>query len=316
MKLDIVVPCYNETDVLPETCRRLLGLLDSLQASGSIAPGSRLLFVDDGSTDGTWSLIGDLARGDPRVAGVKLSRNRGHQIALLAGLLAATGDAVISIDADLQDDPAVIPDMLGHFRAGRQVVYGVRRRRAGDSLFKRTTAGLYYRLMRLLGVELVEQHADFRLLGRRALDALRGYGESNLFLRGLVPQLGFPSATVTFDRQVRQAGTSKYPLRRMLSLGLDGVTSFSAAPLRAAAALGALAFLASLALSGWVLWIRFSTDDAVPGWASTVIPVYFLGGLQLLCMGVLGEYLMRVFLEVKHRPRYVIEETVGLGAGD
>jgi len=313
MKLDIVVPCYNETDVLPETCRQLLGLLDSLQASGSIAAGSRLLFVDDGSADGTWELIGQLAGQDPRVAGLKLSRNRGHQIALLAGLLAAKGDAAVSIDADLQDDPAVIPAMLGHFRAGKQVVYAVRRRRTSDSFFKRTTAGIYYSLMRLLGVELVPQHADFRLLGRRALEALRGYGETNLFLRGLVPQLGFPSATVAFDRQVRQAGTSKYPLRRMLSRGLDGVTSFSAAPLRAAAALGALAFLASLALSGWVLWIRLSTDDAVPGWASTVIPVYFLGGLQLLCMGVLGEYLMRVFLEVKRRPRYEVEQTIGLG---
>jgi polyisoprenyl-phosphate glycosyltransferase len=313
MKLDIVVPCYNETDVLPETCRQLLALLDALQSAGSIAAGSRVLFVDDGSTDGTWALIGELAGRDPRVAGVKLSRNRGHQIALLAGLLAAQGDAVISIDADLQDDPAVIPAMLEHYRAGKQVVYAVRRRRTSDSFFKRTTAGLYYRLMGFLGVELVPQHADFRLLGRRALEALRGYGETNLFLRGLVPQLGFPSATVAFDRQVRHAGASKYPLRRMLSLGLDGVTSFSAAPLRAAAALGALAFLASLALTGWVLWIRFTTDDAVPGWASTVIPVYFLGGLQLLCMGVLGEYLMRVFLEVKHRPRYVIEQTVGLG---
>jgi len=313
MKLDIVVPCYNETEVLQPTCARLLELLTRLAADGSIAAGSRLLFVDDGSTDGTWALIRQLAEKDGRVAGIKLSRNRGHQIALLAGLMAATGDAVISIDADLQDDPEVIPAMLAHFRTGAEVVYAVRGRRTSDAFFKRTTAGLYYRLMRALGVELVAQHADFRLLGRRALEALRGYGETNLFLRGLIPQLGFASATVTFERTAREAGISKYPLRRMLSLGLNGVTSFSAAPLRAAAALGALAFLASLIMSGWVLWIRFSTDDAVPGWASTVIPVYFLGGLQLLCMGVLGEYLMRVFLEVKHRPRYVIEHTVGLG---
>jgi len=313
MKLDIVVPCYNETEVLQATCARLLELLTRLAADGSIAAGSRLLFVDDGSTDGTWALIRQLAEKDGRVAGIKLSRNRGHQIALLAGLMAATGDAVISIDADLQDDPEVIPAMLAHFRTGAEVVYAVRGRRTSDAFFKRTTAGLYYRLMRALGVEIVAQHADFRLLGRRALEALRGYGETNLFLRGLIPQLGFASATVTFERTAREAGISKYPLRRMLSLGLNGVTSFSAAPLRAAAALGALAFVASLIMSGWVLWIRFSTDDAVPGWASTVIPVYFLGGLQLLCMGVLGEYLMRVFLEVKHRPRYVIEHTVGLG---
>ena len=313
MKLDIVVPCYNETEVLQPTCARLLELLTRLAADGSIAAGSRLLFVDDGSTDGTWALIRQLAEKDGRVAGIKLSRNRGHQIALLAGLMAATGDAVISIDADLQDDPEVIPAMLAHFRTGAEVVYAVRGRRTSDAFFKRTTAGLYYRLMRALGVELVAQHADFRLLGRRALEALRGYGETNLFLRGLIPQLGFASATVSFERTAREAGISKYPLRRMLSLGLNGVTSFSAAPLRAAAALGALAFVASLIMSGWVLWIRFSTDDAVPGWASTVIPVYFLGGLQLLCMGVLGEYLMRVFLEVKHRPRYVIEHTVGLG---
>lgn len=313
MKLDIVVPCYNESEALGDTATCLLSLLTALEKEGQVNRHSQLLLVDDGSTDNTWALVCQLAREDARVAGLKLSRNRGHQIALLAGLMTARGEAVVSIDADLQDDPQVIPAMLAHFKNGAEVVYGVRQGRASDSFFKRTTAALYYRCMDFLGVELVTQHADFRLLGRRALEALRGYGETNLFLRGLVPQLGFPSATVHFARQQRQAGVSKYPLRRMLSLGLNGVTSFSAAPLRAAAALGALTFLASLLLSGWVLWIRFSTEDAVPGWASTVIPVYFLGGLQLLCTGVLGEYLMRVFLEVKHRPRYVIEHTIGLG---
>ena len=315
MRIDIVVPCYNEEQVLPGTARSLLDLLGSLTGAGTISAPSRVLFVDDGSTDGTWRLIRTLAAADPRVAGIKLSRNRGHQTALLAGLQACDADAAISIDADLQDDIGAIPGMLEQFRDGCDIVFGIRQERGSDSLFKRMSAGAYYRLMRRLGVDLVEQHGDFRLLSRRALDCLREYREVNLFLRGLVPQLGFRCGKVFYDRSARLAGVSKYSLRRMLALALDGVTSFSAAPLRLAAALGALAFLASLGMAGWVLWIRLFTASAVPGWASTVIPMYFLGGIQLLSIGIVGEYLARVYLEVKQRPKYFIESSVGSGWG-
>jgi glycosyltransferase involved in cell wall biosynthesis len=311
MRIDLVVPCYNEEQVLPQTAQRLLELLSAMAAQGLAADGSRILFVDDGSRDATWGLIGSLAARDARVAGIKLSRNRGHQVALLAGLLASDAEAVISIDADLQDDIDVVPRMVEHCRQGCDVVYGVRRSRDSDSLFKRATAGAYYRLMRALGVELVPQHADFRLLSRRALDCLARYEEVNLFLRGLVPQIGFRTAQVDYERRARQAGESKYPLRRMLALAFDGLTSFSPAPLRFAAVMGLLVFCASLLMSGWVLWVRLFTPNAVPGWASTVIPMYFLGGIQLLTVGILGEYIARVYQEVKRRPRYFIEAEVG-----
>ncbi|MBM4195874.1 MAG: glycosyltransferase family 2 protein [Gammaproteobacteria bacterium] len=315
MRIDIVVPCYNEEAVLPDSARRLIDLLSSMTAAGQVAGGSRILFVDDGSCDDTWRLIRTLAAADPRVAGIRLSRNMGHQVALLAGLLESRADAAISIDADLQDNIGAMPTMVEHCRAGCDIVYGVRAKRDGDTVFKRLTAGLFYRAMNRIGVALVPHHGDFRLLSRRALDCLAEYRETNLFLRGLVTQLGFRTATVDYERSARRAGESKYPLRRMLALALDGVTSFSAAPLRATTAVGALAVLASVFMTAWVLWIRFGTDSAVPGWASTVIPMYFLGGMQLLCIGVVGEYLARVYLEVKHRPRYFIDERIGQGQG-
>jgi glycosyltransferase involved in cell wall biosynthesis len=316
MRINIVVPCYNEEQVLSATARRLLDLLGSLSTAGTISGSSRVLFVDDGSTDGTWRLIRSLAEGDERVAGIKLSRNRGHQTALLAGLLASDADATISIDADLQDDVSAIPAMLEQFRDGCEVVFGVRQERGSDAWFKRVSAAAFYRLMRGLGVDLVEQHGDFRLLSRRALACLREYREVNLFLRGLVRELGFRCGKVYYKRSPRLAGETKYPLRRMLGLALDGVTSFSAAPLRLAAAVGALAFVASLVMAGWVFWIRLFSDSSVPGWASTVIPMYFLGGIQLLTIGIVGEYLARVYLEVKQRPKYFIESTVGASRDD
>jgi glycosyltransferase involved in cell wall biosynthesis len=312
-RIDIVVPCFNEEEALPGSARRLLDLLESEVSAGHAGPSSRVIFIDDGSSDRTWEVIRALSVADPRVAGIRLTRNRGHQVALLAGLLESDADAAISIDADLQDDIRAIPEMLRHWHGGCEVVYGVRDNRDSDTPFKRVTARAYYWLLRALGVELVEQHGDFRLLGRRALDCLREYREVNLFLRGLVPQLGFRTAKVHYARSERRAGQSKYPLRRMLALALNGVTSFSAAPLRVAAGLGMLAFLLSLGMTIWVLWIRFFADSAVPGWASTVIPMYFLGGVQLLSIGIVGEYLARVFTEVKQRPRYFIETRVGAG---
>jgi glycosyltransferase involved in cell wall biosynthesis len=308
--LTIVVPCHNEEAVLPETGSRLLELLDSLHDQGRVASDSRVVFVDDGSRDSTWTLIEDLAASEPRIRGIKLSRNYGHQNALLAGLMTVEGDAVISVDADLQDDLSVIGNMVMAHDEGVDIVYGVRSTRDVDTFFKRMSAVMYYKLLKWMGVDVVFNHADYRLMSRRALEALKEYSEVNLFLRGLVPTLGFPSSVVSYERHERFAGESKYPLRKMLGLALDGVTSFSAFPLRLIAGLGVIVFLISMGLSFWVLWTRMFTDDAVPGWASSVLPMYLLGGIQLFSIGVLGEYISKVYMETKRRPRYIIEKSV------
>jgi glycosyltransferase involved in cell wall biosynthesis len=316
VKLAIVVPCFNEEAVLPETAQRLTALLDRLSAAGTIEAGSRIYFVDDGSTDRTWSLIESASARDARIGGVKLSRNRGHQNALLAGLATAEGDAVVSIDADLQDDVNAIAQMIDEFRAGADIVFGVRDDRRSDSWFKRWTAALFYRLMGVMGVQVVFNHADFRLMSRRALMALFEYREVNLYLRGIVPLLGYRTATVNYARAERFAGTTKYPLRRMISLAVQGVTSFSAVPLRLITGLGFAVCAGSLALTAWALWVRFFTDDALPGWTSTVVPIYFLGGVQLLCLGIIGEYLAKTYMEVKRRPRYSIERVLAPPLGE
>ncbi len=307
MRLSVVIPCYNEEAVLAECVLQVRQLLDALAAKGKITPDSNLWLVDDGSRDSTWNLIETLAGQHANVIGVKLSRNRGHQHALLAGLMSADGDAVISLDADLQDDIAVVEEMIDAHVAGFEVVFGVRRSRVKDTVFKRWTARRYYALLRVLGVDMVPDHADFRLLGRAALRALAEYPETNLFLRGLIPQLGFRTTRVLYDRQLRLAGTTKYSLARMLGLGIDGITSFSAVPLRVIAATGALLFLLSMGVSVWVLGVKLFTDHAAPGWASTTLPIYALGGVQLLSLGLVGEYVAKIYAEVKRRPRYIIE---------
>ncbi len=309
MQLAIVAPCYNEQEVLPETSRRLLGMLDRLAADGLASAASRIYFVDDGSRDRTWSLIEELARAHPQICGIKLSRNRGHQNALIAGLFTAEGDAIVSIDADLQDDVEVIREMVQRYHEGCEIVYGARSDRAVDGLL-RFPAKLHYRLLRLMGAEVVLDHADFRLMSRRAVEALREYREVNLYVRGIVPMLGFKSAIVAYRRAERFAGESKYSLRKLAGLAFQGVTSFSAAPLRLITALGLAVCAGSFALVLWALWVRLFTDQLVPGWASTVVPIYFLGGVQLLCIGVIGEYLAKIYLEVKARPRFVIERVI------
>lgn len=311
--LAIVVPCYNEEEVLPETVSRLLALLAAMRDEGLIADGSGVWFVDDGSRDRTWQLIEEHVRLDRRINGIRLSRNRGHQQALLAGLETATGDVLVSIDADLQDDVSVIRQMVLEFHRGSDVVFGVRKARDTDTWFKRATAEGYYRILRVLGVDIVFNHADFRLMSRRAIEALRRHEETNLFLRGIIPTIGFPSSTVEYDRAGRFAGESKYPLRKMLALAIDGVTSFSAAPLRFIAAMGLTIFVISMITSAWALWIKLFTDSVVPGWASSVLPMYLLGGVQLLSLGVLGEYVAKIYMESKRRPRYIID-TVRQGA--
>lgn len=308
--VDIVVPCFNEEEVLPETARRLSDVLLGLMKEGRIASTSKVIFVDDGSRDRTWQLIEDLARDNAHLAGIKLSRNRGHQNALLAGLFTAEADAVVSVDADLQDDINVISEMLTLHSQGIDVVYGVRRDRSKDSMFKRGTANGFYRLIRALGADSVPNHADFRLMSRRSIEALKQFREVNLFLRGLVPLVGFKSSVVYYSRSERFAGVSKYPLRKMLALALDAVTSFTVVPLRIITLAGFFVFALSALMVVWALVVRVFTDQAVPGWASTILPIYLLGGIQILCIGILGEYLGKIYQEAKARPRYIIEKTV------
>lgn len=310
MKLGIVVPCYNEEAVLHETANRLLALLDRLVDAEKIAPESKIYFIDDGSKDRTWSIIDALAQKQPRIAGIKLSRNRGHQNALVAGLLTVDGDAVVSIDADLQDDISVIEEMISEYNDGVDVVYGVRKKRETDTAFKRITAELFYKLINMLGAESILNHADYRLMSRRALEALQQFKEVNLFLRGIVPLIGFRSSIVYYDRGERLAGESKYPLKRMIALALDAVTSFSIVPLRIITFIGFSVFLLTILLTIWVLYIRFFTARAIPGWASTVLPIYFISGIQILCLGVIGEYVGKAYSEIKARPRFVIEKIV------
>ncbi len=309
--IGLVVPCYNEEEVLAETTSRLLELLARMQSDGLISTDSSVFYIDDGSRDRTWSLIQSLSAQHPAICGIKLSRNRGHQNALMAGLLVATGDALISVDADLQDDLDVIPRMVTALRAGDEIVYGVRRKRTTDTFFKRFTAEGYYKLLAAMGVQIIFNHADYRLMSRRTLESLREYKEVNLFLRGLMPLLGYRTSTVEYDRAERFAGESKYPIGKMLALAWQGVTSFSTYPLRLITGIGTFISLVSLGLASWALITRLFTSEALPGWASTVIPMYFLGGVQLLSLGVIGEYVAKIYNETKGRPRFHIDVLEG-----
>jgi glycosyltransferase involved in cell wall biosynthesis len=308
MKLHIVVPCYNEQDVLQEAARQFDALLGRLVDSGKLAPDSGIVFVDDGSADRTWALIEQEARERARVSGLKLSRNRGHQNAVLAGLMSSDADAIVTIDADLQDDIGAIEHMVERYLEGYDIVYGVRADRSTDTVFKRGSATFFYRLLAFFGVELVHNHADFRLMGRCAVEALRDYREVNLYLRGIIPLLGFRSTTVEYTRKERFAGESKYPLSKMLKLAMQAITSFSTVPLQMITLTGFLVFAGAMAASAWVLWGHFIGNNAVPGWASTVLPIMMLGGIQILSIGVIGAYLGKIYSEVKSRPRYVIDK--------
>ena len=306
------MPCYNEQAVLPHTAQRMGPYLDDLVARGIVAAGSFVYFVDDGSADATWLQIAELARTDTRFRGLKLTRNFGHQGAVLAGMFEVDADVVVTIDADLQDDETCIERMVQAYRGGADIVYGVRDDRTSDTAFKRHTAESYYKILRWLGVNVVFNHADYRLMSRRALAIFARYRETNLFLRGVVPLIGLKSETVLYARRERFAGVSHYPLRKMLALAWQGITSFSVMPLRVVSALGALLAAGATVVGIWALSVRLFGSGAVPGWASTVIPMYFLGGVQLFFLGVLGEYLGKIYLEVKDRPRYLIEEKTWL----
>jgi polyisoprenyl-phosphate glycosyltransferase len=308
--LSVVVPCFNEEEVLAESAKRLDELFDRLIGAEQIHPDSRIFFVDDGSRDQTWSLIKELNDVKKRFGGIKLSRNRGHQRALLAGLLSVPGDLILSIDADLQDDLNAIDGMLKAHAEGADIVFGVRNDRSADTYFKRVTAQAYYGLIKKLGIEIVYNHADFRLMSRRVLEALRQYDESNLFLRALIVQLGFRSAIVEYERLERFGGTSKYTLRKMLSLAIQGITSFSTLPLRAITVLGFAVSSTSFLLGAWAFSSALVSGETVPGWASTVIPIYVICGVQMLCLGIIGEYVGRIYIETKRRPRFHIEEAL------
>ena len=307
--LYLAIPCYNEEAVLPETARRLREKFTALRAAGTIGPMSRICFIDDGSKDATSQLISDLHAHDPAFSGIRLSRNRGHQNALLCGLMTLRdrADCVISMDADLQDDIDAIDAMLAAFQNGNDIVYGVRASRKQDSVFKRATAQGYYRLLRALGADVVYNHADYRLMSRRALDALAEYKEVNLFLRGLVPLVGFKSTTVSYSRAERIAGESHYPLKKMIALAVDGITSLSVKPLRMITGFGAAVALISFIGVLWAL-ITAIAGKAVAGWASMTCIICFVSGVQLICLGIIGEYIGKIYLETKQRPRYIISE--------
>lgn len=309
--LYIVVPCYKEEEVLPETARQLKAKMESLIAQDKISANSRVMFVNDGSKDRTWEIIAELHGQDPLFSGVNLSRNRGHQNALLAGLMTAMNfaDMVISMDADLQDDVNAVDAMVDAYHNGFDVVYGVRSARRTDTFFKRFTAESFYKLMKALGVDIVFNHADYRLMSRRALEGLSEFGEVNLFLRGIVPQIGYPWTTVEYERAERFAGESKYPLKKMLSFAFDGITSFSVKPMRMILVLGAAVFIISILMLLWAL-IAHLIGHSVSGWTSLMGSLWLIGGIQLLSLGVIGEYIGKIYSETKRRPRFLIEQVL------
>ena len=307
--LTIVVPCYNEQEVLPETVKELDGVLEKLIKDGKVSPKSKILFVNDGSKDKTWELISKYTKEYEYVTGIKFSRNYGHQNALLAGMAVAVkySDMIITIDADLQDDIYAIPEMVEKYNEGYDVVYGVRNSRETDTFFKRRTALAFYGLMGKLGVKLVPDSADYRLLSKRATESLLTFKERNLFLRGIVPLVGYDSAKVYYARKKRFAGKSKYPLNKMLHFALDGITSFSIAPIHLILYLGMITVIFSIIMMIYTL-VEKINGHIVSGWASLMISIWFLGGVQLISISIIGEYIGKIFSEVKHRPRFNIEE--------
>jgi len=309
--LYVVVPCYKEEEVLPETASRLKVKLTEYIDAGRVHPDSKTLFVNDGSSDSTWEIIRSLYEEDSIFAGVNLSRNRGHQNALLAGLMEAKdyADVAISMDADLQDDINAMDEMLEKYAAGSDIVYGVRSKREKDGFFKRGSALAFYRLMRSMGIEIIGDHADYRLMSKRALEGLARFKEVNLFLRGIVPMIGYSTNVVYYERASRFAGETKYPLKKMLSFAFEGITSLSIRPIRLISVIGLLSFLVSLAFLIFFI-VDFALGGTVAGWASTVVSIWAIGGLQLLAIGIIGEYIGKIYLEVKERPRYIIEQTL------
>ncbi len=306
-KLALIIPCYNEEDVLPSSIKKLSKLFENLQKDGTITETSQIVFVNDGSKDKTWQIIENAHKKVKYIKGICLSRNFGHQEALLAGLYNTDAEIYITIDADLQDDIAAIKPMIKKYQEGCEIVYGVRNKRDTDSIFKRSSAVLFYKLMKLLGVELVANHADFRLLSRRAVEAMSEFKEKNLFLRAIVPLVGFKSDCVYYERKKREAGQTKYPLKKMILFALKGISSFSAMPLHLITLCGALISALSFLLMIWTVY-GYCTGSTIVGWASLMSAITFFSGITILFMGIIGEYVASIFVEVKNRPTYIIDK--------
>lgn len=309
MRLAIVMPCYNEQEILPHTLEVMLGYLERLVSRGLVLDDSYMFLVDDGSRDDTWRIISEAHARDPRVKGISLAHNRGQQAALIAGLESVTDrcDACVTMDADLQDDPSAIEKMIAEYNDGCEIVFGVRSARDKDTAFKRGTAGMFYKFLQKMGVETIPNHADYRLMSNRALHLLGEYAERSMYLRGIVPQIGLKTAIVKYPRPARLTGESKYPLRKMVALAVDGVTSFTARPMTFIFLIGLSLLLIDIVVAIWVL-VSYFTGSAVSGWTSLILSVWFLGSLILMSIGILGEYIGKIYIEVKHRPRYAVRE--------
>ena len=311
-KLAVIIPCMNEEEVIGNTSTIVLQFVNELKIQNIIDDESFICFVDDGSTDDTWKHLLNISQKEKNIRAIKLSRNFGHQNALLAGLTSVSKecDFSITIDADLQQDISVIPDMIKKFYSGSEIVFGVRRDRTGDTLLKKITGIIFVNIFNIFGGNIIKDHADFRLMGKKSISALLKYGESDIFLRGLVRDLGFSSSIIEFDQKERQYGKTKYTLIKMIQLAYNGVTSLTIAPLRYLLLLGAFSFLISMFYVGYVIYVKIFTNQAVPGWASIVLPIWVFSSLQLLSIGLIGEYLSKIFIGIKKRPRFIIDEEI------
>jgi glycosyltransferase involved in cell wall biosynthesis len=310
-KLAIIIPCFNEEEVVRETASRLITALREMSSQSLISDDSIIYFVDDGSRDKTWATIKDISKEYPVVKGLKLSRNFGQQNALLAGLMNVKRhiDCAITLDADLQDDITVIPKFIEHFKSGAEIVYGVRSQRNSDSLFKKYSALAFYKLMKVMGVNIIHNHSDYRLCSKRVMEHLFEFEETNLFLRGIFPSIGFKTSMVYYERGERFAGETKYPLKKMIAFAFNGISSFSTVPLRLITFIGFIIFISSLLMIGYILAANFM-GHAIPGWTSTLLPIYFIGGVQIFCTGLIGEYIGKIYKETKRRPRFIKDEEI------
>jgi len=311
--LYIVIPCYNEEEVIETTAYEVSLKLNTLIEKNLISKKSKITFINDGSKDETYNKILKLQKDNPRISAIKLSKNFGHQNALLSGLdiVSQYADMVISVDADLQDDLDAIDKMIDKYYEGNEIVYGVRNSRKKDSFFKRNTAKLFYKLMKSMGADIIDNHADFRLMSKNVINHLKNFTEVNLFLRGIIPLIGFKSCNVYYERKKRTAGVTKYPLKKMISFAIDGITSFSIKPLKLVTSLGLLIFIISIFTMLYILYEKFFLYTEI-GWSSLICSIWLLGGIQLLCLGIIGEYIGKIYSEVKHRPKYIIEETINI----
>jgi len=309
-KLAIIIPIFNEEEILNKSVKEFLKILENLIISKKVSKDSCIVFVDDGSRDSSWKIIENIVENNSNVKGIKLSRNFGQQNAILAGLFSINADMFITVDVDLQDDINIIPLMVEEFLKGNDIVYGVRKSRKEDTFFKRFTAESFYKLMVLMGVNIIPNHSEYRLLSKRAVESLKSFKERNLFLKGIIPLLGYNSSKIYYDRHKRIGGETKYPVSKLLSLAWEGITSFSVIPLKLITIIGFIIFFFSMILSIWALYMKLFTDTAVPGWASTVLPIYFIGGIELLALGVIGEYIGKIYKETKRRPLFIIDKKI------